>query len=195
MTISSRSCSSSSRYWTIFSLLLSWLEVLRFELYHDSPLSRFLLRRGLSNRRVGLALFWHLYVELETPELQERVGILLEAFCTGLGGALHDFLRQLFFIKRLDQIAANVAQPKLSLQQRINVLMSELQDASVWRIFSSHLISFSCKCQSPHHFLPRLLWAKFCWKVAVYVTIIRLQGWVTSEIGYGFQKETSLDWM
>lgn len=39
-------------------------QVLRFEPHYDSPLSRFLLERALRCRRLGLALFWHLYAEL-----------------------------------------------------------------------------------------------------------------------------------
>ena len=59
--------------------------MLRFEVYLDSPLARFLLRRALRNRRVGLALFWHLRTELDTPPLGIRAAVLLEAYCFGAG--------------------------------------------------------------------------------------------------------------
>src|SRR6185437_6268078 len=49
------------------------LQVLKYELHHDSSLARFLLRRALRNKkRVGHALFWHLKAEMHVPEIAER---------------------------------------------------------------------------------------------------------------------------
>jgi hypothetical protein len=47
-------------------------QVLRFEPHYDSPLSRFLLERALRCRRLGLALFWHLYAELSECSMHVR---------------------------------------------------------------------------------------------------------------------------
>jgi hypothetical protein len=68
--------------------LLQLVQVLRFEVFDDSPLARLLLERGLRNQRVGLALFWHLKTELETPALQRRAALLLEAYCFAAGTCL-----------------------------------------------------------------------------------------------------------
>lgn len=50
--------------------------MLRFEPHHDSALARFLLRRALRCRRLGVALFWHLYAELGTPTWQELLTLM-----------------------------------------------------------------------------------------------------------------------
>jgi len=46
--------------------------VLKYEPYHDSPLSRFLISRALRNRKIGHALYWYLKSELHVPTISER---------------------------------------------------------------------------------------------------------------------------
>jgi len=54
--------------------LLQLVEVLKYESYSDSPLARFLLKRGLNNRRIGHFLYWHLKSALGNPQVEERFG-------------------------------------------------------------------------------------------------------------------------
>ena len=61
------------------------VQTLKFEPYLDNPLSHLLLRRSLLNKKIGHFFFWHLKSEMSTPSLTVRFGLLLEAFCRGLG--------------------------------------------------------------------------------------------------------------
>lgn len=40
--------------------LLQLVQALKFEMYLDTALGRFLLKRALLNKRIGHTLFWHL---------------------------------------------------------------------------------------------------------------------------------------
>eukprot|EP00948_MAST-09A_sp_MAST-9A-sp1_P002681 g2681.t1 len=67
-------------------ILLQLVQVLKFELYHDSPLFRFLLRRALRNpTRIGHRLYWHLKSEMHSEFTAERYGLLLELYVTHCG--------------------------------------------------------------------------------------------------------------
>jgi hypothetical protein len=60
-------------------------QTLKYEQYLDNPLSKLLLRRSLLNRKIGHFFFWHLKSEMSSPSHIVRFGLLLEAFCRGLG--------------------------------------------------------------------------------------------------------------
>lgn len=51
-------------------------QVLKFEPYHDCPLTRFLLRRAIRNKRIGHYLYWYLKSELNNPQVSERFGTI-----------------------------------------------------------------------------------------------------------------------
>lgn len=42
------------------SCQLSRLQVLKYEMYLDNPLARFLIKKALTNQRIGHFFFWHL---------------------------------------------------------------------------------------------------------------------------------------
>lgn len=44
----------------VFQYLLQLVQVLKYESYLDCELTKFLLDRALSNRKIGHFLFWHL---------------------------------------------------------------------------------------------------------------------------------------
>lgn len=44
----------------VFQYLLQLVQVLKYESYLDCELTKFLLERALSNRKIGHFLFWHL---------------------------------------------------------------------------------------------------------------------------------------
>lgn len=68
--------------------------MLKYELYHDSALSRFLLRRALRSREVGHALYWYLKSEMHVPTITERYGLLLEAYLRGCGSHRQELKKQ-----------------------------------------------------------------------------------------------------
>ena len=62
-------------------LLLQLVQVLKYESFHRSPLSIFLLRRALLNQQeVGHTLFWLLRAEMHDPSCSERYASLMLAY-------------------------------------------------------------------------------------------------------------------
>lgn len=51
-----------SHTYTYLSSFVSWsfLQVLKYEMYLDNPLARFLIKKALTNQRIGHFFFWHL---------------------------------------------------------------------------------------------------------------------------------------
>uniref|UniRef100_A0A8C5J0M0 phosphatidylinositol-4,5-bisphosphate 3-kinase n=1 Tax=Junco hyemalis TaxID=40217 RepID=A0A8C5J0M0_JUNHY len=67
----------------VFQYLLQLVQVLKYESYLDCELTKFLLERALSNRKIGHFLFWHLRSEMHVPAVSLRFGLILEAYCRG----------------------------------------------------------------------------------------------------------------
>ncbi|KAG8135936.1 putative Phosphatidylinositol-45-bisphosphate 3-kinase catalytic subunit beta isoform protein [Naja naja] len=63
--------------------LLQLVQVLKYEAFLDTALSRFLLEKALANRRIGQMLFWHLRSEMHIPAVSLQFGVILEAYCRG----------------------------------------------------------------------------------------------------------------
>uniref|UniRef100_A0A667X8G4 phosphatidylinositol-4,5-bisphosphate 3-kinase n=1 Tax=Myripristis murdjan TaxID=586833 RepID=A0A667X8G4_9TELE len=63
--------------------LLQLVQVLRYEPYYDCALTRFLLDRAQSNRKIGHFLFWHLRSEIHMPAVSVQFALILEAYCRG----------------------------------------------------------------------------------------------------------------
>jgi phosphatidylinositol-4,5-bisphosphate 3-kinase len=88
---------------------LQLVQVLKFEPNYDSVLARFLLRRALQSKRIGHCFYWFLRSEMAIPEVQERFGLLLEAYLRGCGKAMiADLERQNEAIISFEQIATKV---------------------------------------------------------------------------------------
>lgn len=105
-TVRSRTfCSNSSRSDPPSPIPPHPPQVLKFEPYHDCPLTRFLLERALCNRRIGHYLYWYLKSELQNPQVSERFGLILEAFLSGGGDARAEIASQEKVQTRLVEIA------------------------------------------------------------------------------------------
>ncbi|XP_067951586.1 phosphatidylinositol 4,5-bisphosphate 3-kinase catalytic subunit alpha isoform-like isoform X2 [Watersipora subatra] len=83
--------------------LLQLVQVIKFELYIDNPLTRFLLRRSLSNSNIGHFFFWHIKSEMHTAE-RKRFGLILEAYCRGCGSYLKSLIRQVDALDKLTKL-------------------------------------------------------------------------------------------
>ncbi|KAI6649894.1 Phosphatidylinositol 4,5-bisphosphate 3-kinase catalytic subunit gamma isoform-like [Oopsacas minuta] len=80
------------------------VQVLKFECFHDNPLSQLLLDRALSCRVFGHYYFWYLRSEIETCQYRERFSILLEAYLKGCDSELLSCLSsQVSFIKNVTE--------------------------------------------------------------------------------------------
>ncbi|EDQ90488.1 uncharacterized protein MONBRDRAFT_7145, partial [Monosiga brevicollis MX1] len=113
------------------SYLLQLVQVLQFEIFHDSALARLLLKRSLTNRRVGQALFWHLRVELDNPALRLRAALLLEAYCLAAGDMVGVLLNQVNSLHALDEVATAAADGKQTQMQRSTLLQDRLQTSDL----------------------------------------------------------------
>ncbi|XP_073673718.1 phosphatidylinositol 4,5-bisphosphate 3-kinase catalytic subunit beta isoform isoform X1 [Garra rufa] len=67
----------------LLQYLLQLVQVLRYEPYYDCALSRFLMERAQSSRKIGHFLFWHLRSEMYMPPVSVHFALILEAYCRG----------------------------------------------------------------------------------------------------------------
>lgn len=84
--------------------LLQLVQVLKYEPYLDNPLGKFLLRRALLNYSIGHYFFWHLKAEMHDQSVAFKFGLLLEAFCRGMGSHLRPVVQQVGALEKLTQI-------------------------------------------------------------------------------------------
>ncbi|NWX83968.1 PK3CG kinase, partial [Nothoprocta pentlandii] len=94
----------------VLHYLLQLVQAVKFEPYHDSALARFLLKRGLRNKRIGHFLFWFLRSEIaQSMHYQQRFAVLLEAYLRGCGKAmLQDFMKQVQVIELLHKVTMEI---------------------------------------------------------------------------------------
>nr|XP_034975714.1 phosphatidylinositol 4,5-bisphosphate 3-kinase catalytic subunit delta isoform isoform X2 [Zootoca vivipara] len=78
----------------LFQYLLQLVQVLKYKSYLDCELTKFLLDRALSNRKIGHFLFWHLRSEMHVPSVALRFGLILEAYCRGSTHHMKSLMRQ-----------------------------------------------------------------------------------------------------
>jgi hypothetical protein len=94
--------------------LLQLTQCLKFEVFHDSPLARALLRLALQHPlEVGHYFFWHLRSEAAThPRFAERYLLLLEECLCRDGTLLSELRTQILLVEALQALAEHVADLK-----------------------------------------------------------------------------------
>jgi phosphatidylinositol-4,5-bisphosphate 3-kinase len=89
----------------IMLFLLQLVQALKYELYDDSPLARFLLRRGLSEPKfLGHQLFWQLMSEAHLSHIRARFSALLVNFMYGIGSYRDELLQGYKFTQQLVEL-------------------------------------------------------------------------------------------
>lgn len=88
--------------------LLQLVQTLKNEPYYDNQLSRFLLRRAFTSQRIGFDLYWHLKSEIKSTKHKFRFGLMLEAFCAGIGPQLKDLIKQVELVEKLSVLAQTI---------------------------------------------------------------------------------------
>ncbi|XP_028921601.1 phosphatidylinositol 4,5-bisphosphate 3-kinase catalytic subunit delta isoform isoform X2 [Ornithorhynchus anatinus] len=78
----------------LFQYLLQLVQVLKYESYLDCELTKFLLDRALTNRKIGHFLFWHLRSEMHVPSVALRFGLIMEAYCRGSNHHMKVLMKQ-----------------------------------------------------------------------------------------------------
>lgn len=105
----------------LFQYLLQLVQVLKYESYLDCELTKFLLDRALSNRKIGHFLFWHLRSEMHVPSISLRFGLILEAYCRGSSHHMKALMKQseaLNKMKALNDIIKTSAQKNTKPQTK-----------------------------------------------------------------------------
>jgi phosphatidylinositol-4,5-bisphosphate 3-kinase len=115
------------------SYLLQFVQVLKYEPYHDSALARFLMKRALRSRRIGHVFFWFLKAEVHVPEIAQRYGLMLEAYLHGCGSYLHELMKQNEILSSLQTIATKIKTVPLNVRRA--VLLDELKHVQLPRKF------------------------------------------------------------
>lgn len=93
--------------------LLQFTQCLKYEPYHDSPLSRFLIERAIrSPYAVGHYFFWHLKAELHVPQFAERYGVILEDYLSHCGRYAGELRKQYNAVEKCKRVAAMIVRLK-----------------------------------------------------------------------------------
>lgn len=110
----------------VVELMLQFVQVLKYEPYHDSSLARFLLHRALSDKgHVGHHFFWHLRGEIVVPEFSERFAFLAETYLRCCNEHRGELVKQVEMVSKLYRIA--LAIQKTPLGKRNEELRKQLR--------------------------------------------------------------------
>ncbi len=112
--------------------LMQLVQTVKYEPHLDCPLATMLLRRALLNRKIGHFFFWHLRAELHTPSLAVRYGLLLEAFCRGLGPVfLKKLIKQVEALDKLTKLTDSLRErmPSESVKERMRFVAEKIRQA------------------------------------------------------------------
>ncbi|GMH94167.1 hypothetical protein TrST_g4028 [Triparma strigata] len=102
--------------------LLQLTQTLKFEPFHDSALSRFLLRRALSNPTlIGHIFFWLLKAEMHVDVVRERFGCILDLYLRNCGTHRLALGHQLLVMKRLESVAAKVKEKETKAERLVEL--------------------------------------------------------------------------
>ena len=106
------------------------VQALKYEIFHDSALVRFLLRRALSNTRLLHYLFWYLKDNISDPQFGQRFQITLGGLLSMCGEAQREeFTQQDELIADLIKVAQKVKAVKDS--SRLSLVRQELEVVSL----------------------------------------------------------------
>ncbi|GAB6018709.1 Phosphatidylinositol 4,5-bisphosphate 3-kinase catalytic subunit alpha isoform [Chamberlinius hualienensis] len=110
--------------------LLELVQVLKYEPFLDNELAHFLLRRALLNQKIGHFFFWHLRAEMCNPSVAVRFGLLLEAYCRGIGSHLKVLIRQVEALEKLTKLTDSLKERKDDTQKdRLKFLYEQVKQA------------------------------------------------------------------
>uniref|UniRef100_A0AAQ4NVQ3 Phosphatidylinositol 4,5-bisphosphate 3-kinase catalytic subunit alpha isoform n=1 Tax=Gasterosteus aculeatus aculeatus TaxID=481459 RepID=A0AAQ4NVQ3_GASAC len=101
--------------------LIQLVQVLKYEQYLDNPLARFLLKRALTNQRIGHFFFWHLKSEMHNKTVSQRFGLLLESYCRACGMYLKHLSRQVEAMEKLINLTDLLKQEKKDEAQKVQM--------------------------------------------------------------------------
>ncbi len=81
------------------------------------------------NRKLGHFFFWHVKSELQNPSLFLKLGLILEAYCRGLGPYLKELIRMVEALDKLTTLTDSIKKerPQDSSKDRLKFLTEQLR--------------------------------------------------------------------
>jgi hypothetical protein len=128
--------------------LLQLVQTLKFESYHDSPVSRFLIERALRHPYcIGHNLFWHLRAESWDKYHCERYAVILEEYLAFEGPHTSELKKQFEICNKFMQISSQIRNMKRKKEQ---------SDQEILQIYREKLqrINESYLSQIGHFYVP-----------------------------------------
>ena len=117
------SCVSESE---LCEYLPQLVQALKYETYHNSALSRFMITSALKSPKVAHYLFWHLKYYTGDAQFSQRFQVVLGALLGTCGTALKDQVsRQDLMVRQLAKTTQNVKETKDALRR--HVLIKDLE--------------------------------------------------------------------
>ena len=114
--------------------LLQMVQALKYELYDDSPLARFLVRRGLREPKfLGHQLFWQLMSEAHISHIRQRFSAMVVNFMYGIGIYRDELLKGYKFTQQLVELNQKVL--KLDYAQATTYLREALRSIDIPKEF------------------------------------------------------------
>lgn len=142
----------------LFQYLLQLVQVLKYEPYLNADLTKFLLERALTNKKIGHFLFWHLRSEVHLPAVSLRFGLILEAYCRGTNYHMKSLLKQCEALKKMKALNDFV---KSSSQKTTKVKTKEALHMYMKQETCMESLSNFYSPLSPSNFLMEL-WVEKC---------------------------------
>ncbi|CAG5126160.1 unnamed protein product, partial [Candidula unifasciata] len=106
--------------------LLQLVQAIKYEPYHDNPITRFLLKRSLLSQRIGTMFFWHLKSEMHQTSIRLRFGLILEAYCRGCGPYLKNLAKQVEALDKLTKLS-DMLKHEITSDEHMKYLHMQLQ--------------------------------------------------------------------
>lgn len=129
--------------------LLQLVQALKHESYLSCDLVDFLLRRALSNQKIGHYLFWHLRSEMQVASVSVRFGLILEAYCRGSQEHMRLLARQIECLEKLKTTSDDMIRSKKDKDKAKQFLQERLSQAhckeSLSKILSPLDPRYRCK--------------------------------------------------
>ncbi|XP_077976538.1 phosphatidylinositol 4-phosphate 3-kinase C2 domain-containing subunit alpha-like [Styela clava] len=109
----------------IHDYLVQLTQALKYEMFHDSTLARFLLRSALGSLRIAHKLYWLLSENVSNSYYGERYKLMLNILEGASGSRMKkEFDKEMYFVKMVNRVAEAVKYAKDNA--RTTVLQTEL---------------------------------------------------------------------
>jgi len=127
--------------------LLQLVQALKFEMYIDNSLVRFILHRAWRNRKIGHYFFWNLKSELTNKSsavMSVYFSVLIEGYLYGNIPHLHQLFRQSEAFVKMRLMSERVKADNIGLRDIRTKARKILQDTALQPSFSDALSNVEC---------------------------------------------------